>query len=59
MRRSHHKPDPAPIPISFPCPHCGDRMTLRLVEPSIPDHDERTFRCLDCGFEEKLIVRLR
>jgi transposase len=47
------------MPLSAPCPCCGDRMTLRLIEPHIPGHDQRTFQCQNCGFEEKTIVRLR
>jgi hypothetical protein len=58
MRRSRYKPETVRIPLSLPCPHCGDRMTLRLIEPNLPGYDERTFKCLDCSFEEKIIVRI-
>jgi hypothetical protein len=59
MRRSPSKREAVPVPLSFPCPQCGERMTLKLIEPNIPGHDERTFKCHGCGFEEKIIVRFR
>lgn len=59
MPAFHFAPLIAPV-ISQPrCPQCGEPMLLTVVEPSIPDHDLRTFECGVCGQRTSVMVKYR
>jgi hypothetical protein len=48
------------VPYRPPCSKCGLPMTLACIKPSAkPDHDERTFECVQCWQQQIEVVRFK
>jgi hypothetical protein len=40
------------------CPKCGKQMRLAYIIPDTPDHDRRTFDCVECGHNVTMSVQI-
>jgi hypothetical protein len=40
------------------CKKCGEKMTLRIIEPERPGFDSRTFECPKCFVIDTLVVSI-
>jgi len=46
-------------PAPPPCPDCGGKMTLTLIEPRSVGVSQRSLRCKDCGYPENIRFNFR
>ena len=60
MTQSHYLPElPQQAIDRPPCPICGTRMWLMLIEKDRPGHDMRTFTCPGCEYSEAIVVEYK